>query len=206
MLKNIQIFLTLIVILVVGVGAAYIGYSFSQKKNSGTYINTSRAAILKEIKQLNRLETASFTMEKIVDAGTKENPVQQFLFGDKLILIAHGEVIAGFDLAGLTEKDIDINTETKTLSITLPKAQILVSRLDNEQTTIYDRTTGLFTKGDKELETKARDQAEKSIRDAACKGQILKIATDNARKQLTALFGALGFTSVEIRTEEATCQ
>ena len=31
--------------------------------------NTNRTAVIKEIRKLNRLETASFTIETIIDAG-----------------------------------------------------------------------------------------------------------------------------------------
>ncbi len=167
-------------------------------------VNLSQAAVIKEMRELQRLETASFTIEKIIDAQTNGNVFQQILFGDKILLIAHGEVIAGFDFNTL--EDNAVKVKGKRVEVQLPAPQILVSRLDNEQTKVYDRQQGLLSKGQKDLESEVRKQAELSIRQAACEGKILDTASENGRKQLTALFNALGFVEVDIRIAEGKCQ
>lgn len=175
------------------------------KDSASSLINTDRAAVIKEIRSLQRLETASFTIEKIIDGGTTGNNIfQQFLFGDKILLIAHGSVIAGFDLSQISDKDLEVDGTT--LRVTLPKPQILVATLDNTQTKVYDRQKGLLNPGEKDLESNARKAAEDSIRQAACDGGILTQATDNARKQLTAFFAALGFTQISIDIPEGSCK
>ncbi len=179
------------------------GWFFIFKSSSGITLNTDRVAVIKEIRNLQRLETASFTIEKIIDGGTSGNVFQQLLFGDKILLIAHGQVIAGFDLSQISEKDVEI--KDKSIRIVLPKPQVLVTTLDNTQTRVYDRTRGVLNPGDKNLESKAREAAQTSITEAACKGDILKQASDNARKQLTAFLSALGFTSVVIDIPEGSC-
>lgn len=163
----------------------------------------SASSVVTRMKALNRLETASFTIEKIIDAGTAGNRLQQVLFGDRLLLIAHGEVIAGFDLSQMSEDDIKIIDDTMT--IILPKPQILFTSLDNEKTRVYDRQKGLLTTGDKDLESEARIEAERVIRSAACSAEILETASQNAREQLGALFSAAGFTSVTIAIPQADC-
>lgn len=180
-----------------------IGWFFVFKNTSGTNINTSRAAVIKEIRSLQRMETASFTIEKIIDGGTSGNVFQQLLFGDKILLIAHGQVIAGFDFSQISEKDIEVTD--KSIKLTLPKPQILVTTLDNTQTKVYDRTRGILNPGDKDLESKAREAAQNSITEAACEGDILQQASENARKQLTAFLSALGFTQISIDIPEASC-
>lgn len=165
--------------------------------------NTSSETVIKEMRSLSRLETATFTIEKIIDAGTSGNTFQQFLFGDRLLLIAHGEVIAGFDLSSLSEKDVQI--EGSTLRLTLPFPTILVSKLDSDQTRVYDRRSGLLSKGDKNLESNARAEAEKVITKAACTGNILTEASKNARAQLTTLFKSFGFTTVIITIPDGSC-
>ena len=42
--------------------------------------NTSSKTVIKELRELNRLETASFTIEKVIDAGTNGNRFQEILF------------------------------------------------------------------------------------------------------------------------------
>jgi hypothetical protein len=159
--------------------------------------------VIKQITALNRLETSSFTIEKIIDAGTSGNKLQQFLVGDRLLLIAHGTVIAGFDMSKV--KDTDIEVAGQTLTVHMPPPEILVSTLDNDQTRVYDRQSGIFTKGDKDLESEARNEAVGVIKDAACKGGILNEATKNARNQLTVLFKGFGFTTVVLDIPDGSC-
>lgn len=201
-LKKINIFLALLL----AVGIIFLAvWFFIFRDVTTTLINTDRASVIKEIRALQRLETASFTIEKIIDGGTTGNNIfQQFLFGDKILLIAHGQVIAGFDLSQISEKDIEVKDTT--LRIVLPKPEILVATLDNTQTKVYDRQKGLLNPGEKDLETNARKAAEDSIRQAACDGGILTQASDNARKQLTSLFTALGFTQISIDIPQGDCK
>lgn len=180
-----------------------VGWYFVSKKTAGTTINTSRAAVIKEMRSLQRIETAAFTIEKIVDGGTSGTVFQQLLFGDKILLIAHGQVIAGFDLSQISEKDIVMND--RNIIVTLPKPQVLVTTLDNAQTRVYDRRRGILNPGDINLESKVREAAQNSIQDAACTGGILQQASDNARKQLTALLSALGFVQISIEIPESSC-
>lgn len=198
------------IILFLGIIAVILGLILSIwllvfKGNNGLKINTNRAAVIKEVQSLNRLETASFTIEKIIDAGTTDsNAFNNFFFGDKILLIANGKVIAGFDLSQIKESDIQVNGTD--LKIKLPPPQILVVTLDNSQTRVYDRQKGILNQGETNLESEARKVAETSIKQAACNGGILQQASDNGRKQLAALFYGLGFITVNIEIPSASCQ
>jgi len=199
--RVIFILITLVILVVVIVGIASI-FRWASPKSPYTF-NTNSRTVIKQIQSLNRLETAQFTIEKVIDAGTNGNVFQQFLFGDKLLLIAQGDVIAGIDMAKVNEDDVQIDNTA--IRLTLPPAEILIATLNNSQTRVYDRKTGLLTKGDKDLEAKARDQATKIIRTAACDGHILDTASTNARTQLTALLKSLGFTTVIVTIPPASC-
>ena len=163
----------------------------------------SRQTVIKEIRSLNRLETAQFTIEKVIDAGTTGNRFEELLFGDRILLIAHGAVIAGVDLSKINPEDVVINNDV--LTISLPPPEILVTRLDPEMTRVYDRRTGVLSKGDKDLESQARSEAEKIIREAACSGGILREASQNAQRQLTVIFKGLNFSSVIFNIPEGSC-
>jgi hypothetical protein len=166
-------------------------------------VNISSQTVIKQIRSLNRLETSSYTIEKIIDVGTSGGRIRQLLVGDRILLIAHGNVIAGFDLQKVKEENIEISG--KTLKLTLPAPEILVTELDSDQTRVYDRQQGLLTKGDDNLESEARAEAEKVITDAACKGGILNEASKNARSQLTGLFKSVGFETVIIEIPQGSC-
>jgi hypothetical protein len=206
MLKKLNFIIWIVVIvLILGIGA-YFYWQVTQPKDP-YYINLDQAAVVKEMRELSRLETATFTLEKIVEAGkttTTGTKLEEFLVGDKLLLIANGQVIAGFNLENMAEEDIKI--EGSSIEIDLPPPQILVSKLDNEKTKVYDRDTGVFTKGDQDLESEARKNAEISIRQAACEADILEQAKNNGNKQVTALLKAFGFESITINIPDGVCQ
>ncbi len=166
-------------------------------------IDTSRTAVVKQMRSLARLETAVFTIEKVIDGGTTGgNIFQRLLFGDKILLIAHGQVIAGFDLSQISDNDVKI--DGKNVTVKLPPPQILVATLDNTQTKVYDRSRGILN-NDSDLESQVRLAAEQSIRDAACEADILQQASDNGRKQLTALFSSLGFEAITFEIPVGEC-
>lgn len=166
-------------------------------------IRTDGASVVTELKKLQRFETASFTIEKIIEAGTNGNVFQELLYGDRILLIAHGDVVAGFDLSNLSEDDIRISGAK--ISIDFPEPVILFARLDNDKTRVYDRDKGFLTSGDKNLESKARAAAEDSIRQAACEGNILNEAAMNGEKGIEALLRGFGFTDVNVNIPEGMC-
>ncbi len=60
-------------------------------------------------------------MDKLV-TGAKENPLlPDFLTGDRLLMMVHGEVVAGIDFSNL--KPDDVKVEGKQVRLHLPAAQ-----------------------------------------------------------------------------------
>jgi hypothetical protein len=173
---------------------------------NGLFVKADRQSMVVSMHQLNRLETASFTMEKIIEAGNDENAnvFKQFLFGDNLLLIANADIVAGFDLSKVSTKDIVI--DKKDVTINLPAPEILITKLNNDKTKVYNRTTGLLTKGNKDLESEARTKAEEAIRKDACDAGIMKMAVGNGGKQITALFLGMGFEKVTVNIPPYECK
>jgi len=152
--------------------------------------------IIRQIQSLARLETIQYTVEKVITAEVNQG-VFGPLFGDKLLLVAHGSVIAGIDMNKIETKDLWL--EDGVLKVRLPEAEVFTATLDNKQSYIYDRTTGLFTKGDPQLETAARQIAEQEILKAAETDGILSMARQNAEIYLERLFNTLGYLKVEFK-------
>ena len=149
--------------------------------------------IIHEVRSLSRLETASYSIEKVITAESGQGPFA-FLFGDRLILIARGQVIAGVDLSKMGEEDIVVN-EDGAVVVTLPPAEILVVALDNSKSYIYDRDTGVVGMNPA-LEAEARRAAEDEILSAALEDGILEMAQRNAEVYVMRLIMALGFREV----------
>jgi hypothetical protein len=150
-------------------------------------------SIIHDVRTLARLETIQYSVEKVVtaDSGQQELAI---LFGDRLIFVAHGTVIAGVDLADLDEEDLWLDGGT--LYVRLPEPRIFIATLDNDKSYVYDRDTGLFTKGNVDLETLARQAAEDEIENAALEDGILDLAQTNAEYYLSRLFQTLGYPQV----------
>jgi uncharacterized membrane protein (Fun14 family) len=149
--------------------------------------------IIKQVRSLARLETIQYSVEKVITAETGQESLG-ILFGDRLLLVAHGTVIAGVDLTGLADSDFEMQNGQITLR--LPSPEIFVATLDNETSYVYDRQTGLLTKGDAQLETLARQSAEQEIRKAALEDGILSQAAVNAEAFLVRFLDKLGFSDV----------
>ncbi len=149
--------------------------------------------IIHSVRSLARLETIQYTVEKVITAETRQEPLA-FLFGDRLLLVAHGIVIGGVDLEKLTSDDLQIKDGV--LYVSLPAAEIFIATLDNEKTYVYDRETGIFTHGDIDLEAAARRAAEEEIEKAALEDGILKQAGQNAELYLYRLLRDLGYPEV----------
>jgi hypothetical protein len=150
-------------------------------------------SVIHDVRTLARLETIQYSVEKVVtaDSGQQELAI---LFGDRLIFVAHGSVIAGIDLAELEEEDLWLDGGT--LYVRIPEPRIFIATLDNDKSYVYDRDTGLFTKGNVDLETLARQAAEDEIEKAALEDGILDLAQTNAEYYLTRLFQTLGYPQV----------
>ena len=147
-----------------------------------TYIN--------EVRALARLETIQYSIEKVITGETGGGTFQS-LFGDKILFVGHGTVIAGIDMEKLQPENMRF--ENGVLTVKLPPAEIFIATLDNEKSYVYDRETGILAKPDVNLETLVRQRAEEEIRKAALEDGILEQAQLNAEAYLFKFFAALGY-------------
>lgn len=149
--------------------------------------------IIHDVRALARLETIEYRMEKVITAETGQGAFG-FLFGDRLLFVAHGQVIAGVDLSRLGPGDLRV--QDGVLMVRLPEPEVFVATLDNENSYVYDREVGVLTRGSVDLETAARQIAEREIEDAALEAGILEQAAQNAESFLSLLLRDLGYPEV----------
>jgi hypothetical protein len=162
-----------------------------------TQVNVGQPTVVHQIQQLQRLETVSYTVDKIISGEHTNAYLPNFMAGDRLLLMVHGEVVGGINLAGLLPDDVRINGQK--VSIHLPAAEIFSTRIDNAKTKVYSRDTGLFSSPDPNLESEVREEAERQLHQAALQDGILKVAADNARNTISGMLKGLGFQEVDIR-------
>lgn len=148
---------------------------------------------ISEVRALARLETIQYSVEKVITAEIGQGSFG-FLFGDKLLFVAHGIVIAGIDMEKIQPGDMQLVNGA--LQVRLPPAEIFVATLNNEKSYVYDRETGILTQSVQDLETLARQAAEREILNAASEDGILEQAQKNAELFLYKFFQALGYKEV----------
>ncbi len=162
----------------------------------------SPTPIIFDINELGRLETTECAMRTVIDLVNDPSNLWQRIVGtDKLMLMAEGEVVAGFDLEKVDQKK-DIRVQGTTVRITLPPPEILYSRIDNEKTYVYERRTGLLVKPDPTLESRARLLAEQNLTEWAEQRGIYQKAEVSGRAYLENFLRSLGFTEVTIEVKK----
>ena len=169
--------------------------------------------VLLAVKDLARLESASFHMERVIDLSDK----QSLLFGlvhseDAILLVAVADVSAGVDLQQLKADDLVIEpgdasdaseVASKRVTITLPAPEVFHAELDNSKTYVHTRRTGALAARKENLETRARQEAERSLIEASLQAGLLNRAANNAQRAVEGLVRGLGYRQVEVKVRAA---
>jgi Protein of unknown function (DUF4230) len=189
------IFALLFAVLMARVPSGPLAALWSALSGRNTHIS-NEGSVIERIQKLQRMETVVYNMDKIV-TGEKDNPLlPDFIAGDRLLMIVHGQVIAGIDFTRLKSGDVKI--QDKQIHVHLPNPQILLTRLDNARTKVYSRNTGILVRVDPNLESQVRQEAEGELLQEAAVGGILNNARDNARATVATLLLGLGFEKIEV--------
>ena len=222
----IRISLLVLAILVIGGAIAYGGRQIAQAMNSAasnlpsapslpplalptagptaTPTIVTSGTVIRQMQAVQRLETTRYTIETVVEANT---PDTRFTRGERLLLIAHGTVVVGFDLAKLTTDDVSVSPDGKTVTVNLPPVEIFSSGLDEGKTRIYSRESGkqlaVFPQeADPNLETAARRRGLAQIVQSACEDGIARRATQDGSEAMRDLLTIAGFTAVQVRVKD----
>ena len=115
---------------------------------------------------------------------------------EEILLIAYGDVKAGFDLSKLREGDLW--TDGTRVQLHLPAPEILDSHVNRERTHVVYYRKSLLIAHDINLETDALQMAEEAITQAAMDAGILKKATDYGQLFFENFLRSLGFTEVRV--------
>lgn len=201
---------TAAILAVVGFGAYLAGKAVRQATDTATELGEIRDEVLGEgeftrigrveirsIRGLSELSTVEMveyvTIEKGDDRGWLD-----WATGDHIAMFVVARIEAGIDLAKLDAEAIQADPATGKVVIILPPAEITDVAVDNRATTVYDRDTGLFTKGDPQLESSARLAAEEILVQQAREREILELAEDRAVTVITDLLAGLGYTDIVV--------
>ncbi|AKH32892.1 hypothetical protein XF24_00563 [candidate division SR1 bacterium Aalborg_AAW-1] len=190
-------FLFLLVGLLLGIGGLFAAY-FYRNQSQSQYIMTTTSTIVDKLQSTSKLSSATMTVTKILESQKDLSDtllgfeilgqIEKVLFDDKMIMTVEGVVNAGIDLSKITTGDVQVVREgTNTfIKINLPDADIFDVYL-TEKTKPFERSIGILSKGDVNLETQMRNQAIQAIRTEALSGTLLEQATTSAQTTITKL-------------------
>jgi len=154
-------------------------------------VDVSQPTVVNKIQQLQAARDGGLHGGQVV-SGEKENVIlPDFLAGDRLLMLVHGEVVAGVDFSGLNTA-MYRSTDGRCGASAI-RARCSRTRIDSARTRVYSRHRAAGAGGSESREHE--DRAATSA--AAVVDGILKTAQQNARTTLTSLLQGLGFGSVE---------
>ena len=151
--------------------------------------------IIQQIKNIAQMFTQTFYDEYVYDTGVIRTPL--FNANKRLIFIAKGEVISGFDLSELGENSII--RRDKSIVVKLPPARILDVVINPSGFETFLEVGEITFEESKKFHEDARRIFERNARE---KG-ILKNSSEQGRQMLEKFFRLLGFESVDIIIPEA---
>ena len=82
-------------------GRVVLGRMWSALTGRTLSIDVSQPTVVDRIQRLQRLETVVYTMDKLVTGEKESSILPDFLAGDRLLMMVHGEVVAGIDFSNL---------------------------------------------------------------------------------------------------------
>lgn len=154
--------------------------------------------VLMSIKNTSQYHAAVGNLEVVVEFQPDDTPawIPGFIAGRRTLLVAGGTVNAYVDLSNLTDKDLKLSPDGKSVTVRLPEAQLDKPNLDMDRTRVFDQERGIVDGIADAFQ--APDQAElyklaeAKFTAAAESSELRKRATENTKAFLTSLCGSLG--------------
>ena len=151
----------------------------------------SSSTVVQQIRNIQELTTTVQTMETIMPTSADRKLGEISLATTRLLYIARGEIRAGVDLSQLTDSNIKINNNS--IEIDLPPAKILNSKIDVNNSRVYDYDRGFLNLGPDvapQLQTLAQRKTLTEIINTACDEGILTTANERAKTSITQLLNS----------------
>jgi hypothetical protein len=169
----------------------------------------SNPALLQSLQKLNEYRAARANLEQVVDIEHDTKLVPSFLKGERIVLVAAGEVDARVDFRRLGPRALDVSPDRKDVVITLPAPERTAARLDLARTRVIDHDRGVLDRAGEMLGDGGADgerrmllaAQEKLDVAAAADKALLPAAERNTRAMLERLARGLGFERVTVRFE-----
>jgi hypothetical protein len=177
----------------------HLGNPFAAKQT-----DRSQPALLKSIQDLNRFVGASGNFEVIVDVQKDRKNIPDIIFSDRTLFVAAGSVDAYVDFDRINKGALQVDEQTKTVTLRLPAAQLGKPNIDHDRSYVYAESKGIINHvgdlfgGDPNRQQQLYQLAEQKISGAATASGLTTRAQDNTRKMLEGMIRSFGYTTVTI--------
>ncbi len=131
---------------------------------------------VERLQALSQLTTTRFNYSHIVTSEVEMPGILSGLYGQGLAYVAVGHINAGIDVSQISAEDIVYDEERNLLTVMLPAPTLQDCFLDEAQSYVVTRSTGLFAQPSIALESSARRFAIQQYRDMALEDGILEEA------------------------------
>jgi hypothetical protein len=165
----------------------------------------SGPAVLTAMRDLSEYHAATGQYQVIIDIQQDAKFLPDIIKGKRTIFLAIGSVDSYVDFRKLGDDAVSVSSDRKSVSITLPRAQLSKPNVDPDQSRVLnqdlgviDRLGNLFSDQPNPQNQQMYQVAEQRLADAARQVGLQKLAEDNTRATLDKLMRSLGFTTVDI--------
>ena len=151
-----------------------------------------------KLKSLSELGTVEYVISKVVKA---DDNATWYKFGDrKIVFTCKAYLKAGLDLSELSNENINIDVQRKSISLVLPKAKLLSFNMKPDDVSlVYEKvaiTRFPFSNAERDM---IMAQGEKDIKENVAELGILADAEKNAKLFLEVFLEQAGFTKVNLQ-------
>jgi uncharacterized protein DUF4230 len=165
----------------------------------------SGPAVLTAMRDLSEYHAATGQYQVVIDIQQDAKFLPDVIKGKRTIFLAIGSVDSYVDFRKLGDDAVSVSADRKSVSITLPPAQLSKPNVDPDQSRVLnqdlgliDRLGNLFSDQPNPQNQQMYQLAEQRLADAAKQVGLQKRAEDNTKATLDKLLRSLGFTTVTI--------
>lgn len=165
----------------------------------------SGPAVLTAMRDLSEYHAATGQYQVVIDIQQDAKFLPDIIKGKRTIFLAIGSVDSYVDFRKLGDDAVSVSPDRKSVSITLPRAQLSKPNVDPDQSRVLnqdlgviDRLGNLFSDQPNPQNQQMYQLAEQRLADAARQVGLQKRAEDNTKATLDKLMRSLGFTTVDI--------
>jgi hypothetical protein len=170
----------------------------------------SQPALLQSLQRLDEYHAARANLQQVVDIERDTKHVPSFIKGERVVIVASGDVDATVDFRRLGPEAVRASWERREVVITLPAARVGRARLDLGRTRVVEHDRGVLDRaGDALGDGSANGQRELLLvaqrkLDAAARADrdLLPTAERNTARMLRRLALGLGYQRVTVRFDK----